>query len=130
MSLPCPPKIKLAWEEILERLERGEAVLLAGSGTSGIPGIHSFYPQKYYSSIEHCGFGFFEGKTENGKFSFDGGGLMRHVQAGEGEDMKYLSWTPLRAERAVLEDLGYDFQAAIEAVKEILLNGKREAKNR
>jgi len=120
------PKIREAWEEILERLERGEAVLTAGSGTSGIPGIHNFYPKRYYPSIEHCGFGFFEGRTENGKFSFDGGGAMRHVQSGEGEDREYLSWTPLRAEKAVLEDLGFDFQAAREAVKEILRDGERE----
>ena len=121
----CPPEIKSAWEDILEKLERGEAVLLAGSGISGIPGIHNFYPQKYYPSIKHCGFGLFEGRTEHGKFSFDGGGTMRHVQAGEGENRKSLSWTPIRAEGVVLEDLGYDFQAAIEAVRSLLLDVER-----
>ncbi len=121
------PEIKMGWEEILESLEGGKAVLLAGSGISGIPGIHNFYPKRYYPSIEHCGFGFFEGQTENGKFTFDGGGAMRYAQAGEGEDREYLSWTPLRAEGTVLKDLGYDFQAAIEAVRRLLLDGKREA---
>ena len=118
------PEIRGAWEEIPGRLEGRGAVLLSGSGMPGIPGIHNFYPKRYYPSIEHCGFGFFEGRTERGKFSFDGEGAMRHAQAGEGEDREYLSWTPLRAEEAVLEDLGYDFEAAMEAVRRVLAGGE------
>ena len=71
--------------------QRARARARAGSGILGIPGIHDFYPKRYYSSIEHCGFGIFEGRTEHGRFSFDGGGAMRRVQAGEGEDREYLS---------------------------------------
>ena len=110
------PRIRQGWEEMLHRLERGGAIIMAGGERYGIPDLHTFYPKRYYKSIEHCGFGFFEGNTEHGAFSFDGGGAMRHFQ-GEGE---WLSYSPLRASPEVLKDLGYDIEKVKAAVKEII----------
>jgi len=112
------PEIRQAWETMLSLLERGQSVLVAND-SYGLPTIHDFYrrdPEKsegYYKSIKHCGFGFFEGRTENGEFSFDGGGPMRHVSAGSYGEKGYesLSWCPLRAEAEVLRDLDYDVEA-------------------
>ncbi|GAH82817.1 unnamed protein product, partial [marine sediment metagenome] len=82
----------------------------------------------YYKSIRHQGFGFFEGRTEHGEFSFDGGGAMRHVSTGRYDEKgrrlpgpyESLSWCPLSAEPEVLEDLGYDVEAVKQIVKEKL----------
>jgi len=117
------PEIRQTWETMQLLLEKGQAVLVAND-VYELPTIHDFYrhdPEKsegYHKSIKHHGFGFFEGETEHGKFSFDGGGAMRHVSAGSygEEDYESLSWCPLRAEPEVLEDLGYD----VDAVKQII----------
>jgi len=119
------PEIRQAWETMRLLLEKGTAVLVA-SDRHGLPTIHDFHrrdPEKaYHESIRHCGFGFFEGRTENGEFSFDGGGAMRLAKAGApGEEgYEWLSWCPLRAEPEVLEDLGYDVEAVKQIVKEKL----------
>lgn len=121
------PEIRQAWEEMLARLEKGEGVLVA-SDRFGLPTIHDFYrrdPEKsdgYWKSIKHCGFGFFRGRTESGEFSFDGGGAMEHVTAGNYGEEGYvsLSWSPLRAEPEVLQDLDYDIEAVKQLVKDKL----------
>jgi len=107
-------------------LGRGKAVLVA-SDRHGLPTIHDFYrrePEKsegYHKSIRHCGFGFFEGRTEHGEFSFDAGGAMRLAKAGAPEEgYEWLSWSPLRAEPEVLKDLGYDIEAVKQIVKKKL----------
>jgi len=125
------PEIRQVWETILSLLEKGQAVLVA-SDEHGLPTIHNFYrrdPEKgdrYRKSIKHCGFGFFEGETERGEFSFDGGGAMRHVSTGRydekgrrlsGTPYESLSWCPLRTSPEVLEDLGYDVDAVKQIVK-------------
>ena len=118
------PEIRKAWEAILSLLERGQAVLVAND-SYGLPTIHDFYrrdPQRsdgYYKSIKHCGFGFFKGRTENGEFSFDGGGAMQHVSAGSYGEEGYesLSWCPLRASAEVLRDLEYDLEAVRQIVE-------------
>ena len=111
------PEVRKGWEEVKRLLDGGDAVIIAGGEVYGLPSLHNFYPKRYYASIRHVGFGFFEGRTERGEFSFDGGGAMRHFQGGEGA---YLSYSPLRASAEVLEDLGYDLEAARARVDEIL----------
>jgi hypothetical protein len=103
---------------LLQKIEEGEAVLIVGLDDARIPDIHNFYPRKYYTSIEHLGYGFFEGKTEHGTFSFDGGGAMHHHDlSNEG----FISWSYLRTENAeVLKDLLYDFEKVKSALKEII----------
>ena len=117
------PEIRAVWEKLLSYLEDGEAVLVVAKGhIEGVPDIHNFYrknPEKadqYWRSIKHCGFGFFEGRTEHGEFSFDAGGAMRHVQSGD----EWISWSPLRASAEVLKDLEYDFDSVKAAIKRIL----------
>ena len=110
------PKIRRGWEEILDRLERGGAIIIVGEERYRLPDLHNFYPKRYYKSIKHCGFGHFVGNTEHGTFSFDGGGAMRHFQ---GED-EWLSYSPLRASPEVLKDLEYDIEKVKAIVKEIL----------
>ena len=109
-------------EHLLEKLENGEAVLIVGLGEfdKRIPDIHNFYPKKYWESIEHHGWGFFEGKTEHGTFSFDGGGAMVHYSWEDGESPKWISWSPLRANREVLKDLDYDCEKIANILKTII----------
>ena len=105
---------------LMEWLEKGNPVLIVGLDDSNpdIPTIHNFYPRKYYESIEHYGWGFFEGKTEHGTFSFDAGGAMHHHRFDGGG---WLSWSPLRTSNAeVLKDLGYDFNRVKSALKIII----------
>lgn len=111
-------EIRSTIEKLLSMLEQEEPVLVVTKGDhEGLPTIHNFYPKKYYPSIEHLGFGFFSGETEHGKFNFDAGGAMRHVQAGE----EWLSWSPLRTDNGeVMKDLGYDFEKAKSALRKIL----------
>jgi len=92
---------------LLKEVQEKRAILIVGLDNGNIPDIHNFYPKKYYESIRHLGFGFFEGTTEHGDFSFDAGGAMRHHSF---EDKTWLSWTSLRASYDVLNDLGYDFE--------------------
>jgi len=103
---------------LLQKVEQGEPILIVGLNDSRIPNIHNFYPRKYYDSIEHQGFGFFEGKTEHGTFSFDGGGAMSHYTLDEGG---WISWSPLRTENPeVLNDLEYNFEKVKTTLKEII----------
>jgi len=103
---------------LLQKVEQGESVLIVGLDDPRIPNIHNFYPKKYYESIEHQGFGFFQGKTEHGTFSFDGGGMMCHYDLDGGG---WISWSPLRSENPeVLKDLEYDFEKVKTVLKEII----------
>ena len=109
---------KQVLEDLLERLEAGNPTIIVGLEHKDIPALHNFYPKKYYESIKHLGFGFFEGKTEHGKFSFDGGGAMRHHNF---KEEGWLSWSPLRTDnQEVIKDLGYDFQRVSKALREII----------
>lgn len=116
------PEIRQAWETMLTFLGQGKAVLVA-SDSYGLPTIHDFHrcdPEKtYHKSIKHLGYGLFRGRTENGEFFFDGGGAMRHADAGKPGEEGYerLSWCPLEAEAGVLKDLGYDVDAVKQIVK-------------
>jgi hypothetical protein len=103
---------------LLQKVEQGEPVLIVGLNDPRISTIHNFYPKKYYESIEHRGFGFFEGKTEHGTFSFDGGGAMHHYDLDDGV---FLSWSPLRADNGeVLKDLGYDCEKIASVLRDII----------
>jgi len=115
---------RVANKLILEALRnRGmEELLVVGLNHPDVPTIHNFCPKKYSCSIRHCGYGFFEGKTEKGAFSFDGGGAMVHCEFKEG----WLSWSPLRVENdGVLELLGYDFKKVEVALQGIIANDQR-----
>lgn len=106
---------KQVYLKLLRYVEEGDAILTAGEIHEAIPTIHNFYPQKYYTSIKHLGFGFFEGETEQGKFSFDAGGAMHRNGR--------ISWTLLRAKENVLKDLGYDSEKVKNALKELIGKG-------
>lgn len=104
------------YRKLLDYLEEEDAAILtAGTIHKDIPTIHDFYPARYYKSIDHMGFGFFEGRTESGTFSFDGGGAMRRNG--------WISWTPLRATKEVLADLGYSREKVKKALKELIGQG-------
>jgi len=107
-------EVHKAWVRIRAMLENHQAVLTAGE--HGIPTIHDF-AGKYHSTVQHRGFGWFEGSTEHGKFDFDAGGLM---ESARDEDGTWLAFTQLRASTEVLADLGYDFKKAHTRVMEIL----------
>lgn len=112
-------EMREAWETMLSYLEEGRAVIVAGDD-HGLPTLHNFYKQnpetveQYRKTIKHLGFGYFEGKTDNGMFEFNGGGAMHSVRA---EDDHYFSWSPLDASPEVLEDLNYDFEKAKEIIR-------------
>ena len=103
-------------EALLKRVNEGKPTIIVGLDNKDIPTLHNFHPKKYRESIRHRGFGFFEGRTEHGEFSFDAGGAMRHVRSGD----DWLSWSPLRANAEVLKDLEYDFETVKTAIKRIL----------
>ena len=101
------PTQKEVLTKLLEMVRQRKPILVVGLNHPDVPTIHNFCPKEYRGSIRHCGYGFFEGKTEKGTFSFDGGGAMVHWEFKEGR----LSWSPLRVENdGVLELLGYDFK--------------------
>lgn len=104
------PTKKEILSKLLARIQQKKPILIVGLDNPDIPNIHNFCPKRYKDSVKHCGFGFFEGTTEKGTFSFDGGGAMVHESS--------LSWTPLRVENdGVLELLGYDFSKVERALQ-------------
>jgi len=111
-------------EYLLKQIEQGKPFLIVGLNHPDIPDIHNFYrrnPEKadrYWRSIEHLGFGLFEGRTEHGYFHFDGGGAMHHDHFDDGG---WISYSSLRVQNAeVLKDLGYDFDKVVKALKSLL----------
>ena len=105
-------------EYLLKEIEQGKPYLIVGLDHPEIPTIHNFYPKKYYRTIEHLGFGLFEGSTEHGFFHFDGGGAMHHNHFTDGG---WISYTPLRVQNTeVLKDLGYDFEKVAKILKSLL----------
>jgi len=98
-----------AYQKLLGQVEKGTPILTAQDIHHDVPTIHNFAHQ-YHDSVEHLGFGFFEGSTEHGKFSFDAGGAMNHT----GD----VSWTELRTDNdAVLRDLHYDINRVKRALQ-------------
>jgi hypothetical protein len=120
------PRIE-ALKEILQGLKNGEPFIIIGlkdKQVNQMVALHSKrlgtdYGGRYYSSIRHLGWGFFEAKTPNGTFSFDGGGAM--LRAGDVEKKTFISWSPLRIEnKFVLDDLDYPFDEVIAAIEKEL----------
>lgn len=111
-------KKKEALAMLLEKyLTKGEPLLIVGLDDERVPDIHNFYPKQYYPSIQHLGFGFFEGQTEHGKFSFDAGGAMHHLELEDG----WISYSLLRTDNEqVLKDLGYDVEKVSETIREVI----------
>lgn len=115
-SSPTTKKQVLQW--LLEKIKTEKPYLIVGTDNPKMPDIHNFYPKEYYTSIRHLGFGFFEGKTEHGTFSFDAGGAMRHFRF---QDKTWLSISPLRTENSqVLQDLKYNFETVKEELEKLL----------
>jgi len=105
-------------KELLEKLERGQALIIVGLNHRDIPNLHNFHPKRYDKTVRHLSFGCFEGRTEHGTFSFFAGGAMIHHHFDNGE---WLSWTPLEVENEqVLKDLEYDFEKVANALREII----------
>lgn len=110
-----------AYQKLLDEVRGGGAVLTGGAIHPDIPTIHDVGHQggkrlKSLDEVRHLGFGFFEGNTPSGKFSFDAGGAMRHEAD--------FSWTPLRADPGVLSDLGYDLGRVERALVELTGEGQ------
>ena len=113
------PTQKEVLTKLLEMVRQRKPILIVGLNDLDVPTIHNFCPKEYRSSIRHCGYGFFEGKTEKGTFSFDAGGAMVHYEFKEG----WLSWSPLRVGNdGVLELLGYDFKKVEVALQRMIAN--------
>lgn len=108
------PTKKEVLHELLEMIKKRQPILIVGLDNRGVPNIHNFCPKEIYQTVKHCGFGFFEGKTEKGTFSFDAGGAMIRINFQGG----YVAWSPLRADPEVLVELGYDFEKVEEALQE------------
>lgn len=104
--------MKEIYQELLDMVNGGDCLLTAVETHKDIPTIHNFYPKKYYSSITHLGFGCFDGKTENGTFSFNAGGSMFKRNG--------FAWTFLFASAEVLKDLGYDIEKVKKALAELI----------
>ena len=107
--------MKEVYQKLLSEVNNGTCVLTAQEIHKNIPTIHNFYPKKYYSSINHLGYGCFDGRTEHGVFSFYAGGAMLRVEE--------MAWTPLSASKETLNDLGYDIEKVKKALTE-LIEGK------
>lgn len=110
------------WAEIMELLEKGIPIIVAGGEDYGVPSLHNFYRQnpekteQYWQSVNHLGFGLFSGRTESGKFDFEAGGAMRWVEDGD----KTVCYSAIGASPEVLADLNYDLVAVIARVREIM----------
>jgi len=110
-----------AKKKMLALLSEGTGILMSCSDY-GLPTIHSVgnrEEQALQTSTEvvHCGFGMFKAYSPLGRMStnmvtFDGGGAMRRVD----NDDRHLSWSPLYGDKSDIVAMGYDFEAAIEAV--------------
>ena len=99
---------------LLRKIKDKQPILIVGLDNKDIPNIQNFTTREQHKTIGHCGFGFFEGHTENGTFSFDAGGSMAHYRFDDGS---YLSYSPLRVENEeVLKDLNYDFEKVEKAL--------------
>jgi len=113
-ALAHVPTRKEILTQLLSQVEQGSAILIVSSPpVSDVPTIHNFCTPEVHKTVQHCGFGFFEGRTEKGSFSFDGGGAMTRYSFPEG----YLSYSPLRASEEVLDELGYSLAKVSEALQ-------------
>lgn len=115
--------MKQALKDLLGRLQN-DPILVVGLGDR-IPNIHSFCPKQYRDSIKHLGFGFFEGSTEHGTFSFDAGGAMGEIRIDEASSWSLgghsLAWTYLRVDHPdVIKDLGYDTETVKAELQKLL----------
>jgi len=100
-----------AIDKLLSKVTSGKPILTAGKYHEDIPTIHDV-AGKYHNTVDHMGFGMFQGHTPHGKFTFDGGGAMYHTGN--------VSWCLLGVENpAVLRDLKYSLPKVKAALKEL-----------
>ena len=104
--------------KLLNMVKEKQPILVMGLGNKNVRTIHNFCNREIHKTVKHCGFGFFEGNTPKGTFSFDAGGAMH----GETFRGGRLSWTPLRASSEVLEYLDYDFGEMVTALQKEIDN--------
>lgn len=108
------------YQELIDNLKKGNAILTAGSLHEDIPTIHnvSNHPDAILQvddEVRHAGFGLFLAKVGDTDISFNGGGAMRRV---ENESESY-SYTFLSASPKQLESMGYDIDKVLTAVKSL-----------
>ena len=107
---------KEAYVKMLEILNATTAVVTATQIHPDIPTVHDISHRegcrlRCDTELRHAGFGLFLAEVGGKRFSFDGGGAMRRAET--------FSWTPLRFETPGLAELGYDVEAAREALTEL-----------
>jgi hypothetical protein len=115
--------VQEAYQRMLELLDQGLGVLTGGEIHPDIPTIQDISHRdgvrlQCLKEVRHIVLGLFKGETASGEFSFDGGGAMRRVT--DDEDNYLFAFTPLHAERVVLEELGYDAEAVRQAIEELI----------
>lgn len=102
---------KNIYEYILKQVEEhGSGILLDTNIHGDIPTIHDVGRDRLPtdSPVKHIGHGCFTANVGDGTISFDGGGWMNKVYAGDG---KYLfGWTYLRATADQRKAMGYDLE--------------------
>lgn len=99
--------------KLLKMVKAEQPILIVGLEDKDIRSIHNFCSKEIRESVRHCGFGFFEGNTPAGKFSFDAGGARQRATYCGGS----VAWTPLRASPEVLQDLNYNFEEVATALQ-------------
>jgi len=111
---------KMVLESLVENLKAGRAYYFRGIQDEELE--NQLFPSggspvfgKFWSSVDHVGFGLFNGRTSNGKFDFDGGGALIRPVLPDGD---YLAYSEIRTENPqVLEDLKYPFDTVIKALE-------------
>lgn len=109
---------KYVLESLLDGLNKGYPFVILGLKDEGIPvkaTAQTFGKGKYWSSVDHVGYGVFNGETEHGRFSFCGGSALTKPVL---PDDDYLAYSPITFENeAVLADLEYPFEQVIRAIE-------------
>ena len=113
-----------AYEKMAQYLSEDIGVLTAGEIDGRIPTIHDVGRREgqrlqVVTEVRHAGFGLFLAQAPAGgrDISFDGGGAMYHAENDDGGCG--FGWTLLRGTREQLESMGYDFDAALDAIREL-----------
>lgn len=96
-------------KELLGKIEDGAAIIFGvGSTDFGLPGTG--WPSSVGLTVNHLGYGAFEGVKDGKKLYFDGGGLM------QSNDDRSLSWTLIDGPA---DEMGYPRASVIARLKEL-----------
>jgi len=101
-------------KQLLDKIQQHEPLIIVGIKELGDKvSLHSQElgigcDARFWESVKHLGFGYFEGETPNGKFTFEAGGAMHSYNF---EDKSWLSYSKLCVDNdKVLKDLNYPFE--------------------